>query len=90
MFYTPLLAAGYAGDPFAAIEAVVSWDQFTRTVAEANALAQPEDFDYLERLVGDYSQLRRYAPYCWKSLPSNLRRRVKTWLPRWLHCVPLT
>ena len=51
-----------AADPFAAIEAVMSWDQFTRTVGEANALAQPEDFDYLERLVGYYSQLRRYAP----------------------------
>ena len=51
-----------AVDPFAAIEAVVSWERFLRTVSEAEALARPEDFDYLERMVDYYPQLRRYAP----------------------------
>lgn len=31
------------GDPFAAIEAVVSWDAFAESVSEAQKLAQPED-----------------------------------------------
>jgi hypothetical protein len=35
---------------FAAIESVVSWDRFESSVAEAQALAQPDDFDYLSLL----------------------------------------
>ena len=50
------------GDPFAAIEAVISWDAFTESIAEAERLAQPEDFDYLALVGDDFNQLRRYAP----------------------------
>ncbi|MBV8384935.1 MAG: Tn3 family transposase [Planctomycetaceae bacterium] len=50
------------GDPFRAIEAVVPWEVFTRSVTEAEKLAQPEDFDYLHRIGDGYSQIRRYAP----------------------------
>ena len=50
------------GDPFRAIEAVISWEAFTRSVTEAEKLAQPEDFDYLHRIGDGYSQIRRYAP----------------------------
>ena len=32
------------GDPFAAIEAVMSWDAFAVSVTEAQKLAQPDDF----------------------------------------------
>jgi TnpA family transposase len=58
-----LLEARQAGaDPFAAIEAVISWDAFTQSVTEAEKLTQSEDFDYLP-LIGDgYSQIRRYVP----------------------------
>lgn len=58
-----LLNAKLTGaDPFEAIEAIVTWDLFTRCVAEAETLAQPEDFDYLH-LIGDgFTQLRRYTP----------------------------
>ena len=44
-----LLAAKEDGaDPFfAAIEKIVSWVDFARTVSEAEQLAQPEDFDFL-------------------------------------------
>jgi hypothetical protein len=49
-------------DPFEAIERVVSWEQFTQSVQEAEKLARPEDFDYLGLLSNHYSQLRRYTP----------------------------
>ena len=50
------------GDPFAAIEAVIPWDLFGESIAEAEKLARPAEFDYLV-LVGDgFTQLRRYTP----------------------------
>jgi hypothetical protein len=49
-------------DPFAAIEAVMSWDAFAESVTEAQKLAQPEDFDFLHRVGESYAMLRRYAP----------------------------
>jgi hypothetical protein len=50
------------GDPFAAIEAVIPWEVFTETIAEAERLAQPEEFDYLARVGDGFNQLRRYTP----------------------------
>ena len=50
------------GDPFAAIEAVMSWDAFAQSVTEAQKLAQPDDFDFLHRIGESYATLRRYAP----------------------------
>ncbi|VVE10856.1 hypothetical protein PHO31112_02619 [Pandoraea horticolens] len=50
------------GDPFAAIESIIPWDAFSDSINEAEALARPEDFDFLA-LVGDgFTQLRRYTP----------------------------
>ncbi len=58
-----LIEAKQAGsDPFAAIEAVMSWDAFTESVTEAQRLAQPEDFDFLHRIGEHHATLRRYAP----------------------------
>ena len=58
-----LLAAKKDGvDPFAAIEKVVSWEDFARTVSEAEQLAQPEDFDFLGLISNGFPQLRRYTP----------------------------
>ena len=53
-------AAG--GDPFAAIEAVLSWDRFKASVTEAHKLAQPADFDYLSLLDDRYTSVRKFAP----------------------------
>ena len=53
-------AAG--GDAFAAIESVLSWDRFETTVAEAQKLAQPEEFDYLAMLDDRCGNLRKFAP----------------------------
>lgn len=58
-----LVEAKQAGmDPYDAIEAVLPWDDFTKSVAEAAQLAQPESFDHLHLVGENYSTLRRYTP----------------------------
>lgn len=49
-------------DPYKAIEAIVSWEEFTKSVAEVDELMRPESFDHLPRIADGFSQLRRYAP----------------------------
>jgi TnpA family transposase len=41
---------------------VLPWTKFESTVAEAQALAQPEEFDYLALLDDRYSSMRKFAP----------------------------
>jgi TnpA family transposase len=55
-------ARSSGADAFAAIEAVVSRSKFESTVAEAQTLAQPEEFDYLALLGDRYSSVRKFAP----------------------------
>jgi TnpA family transposase len=55
-------ARSSGGDAFAAIEAVLPWFKFELTVAEAQTLAQPEEFDYLALLDERYGSVRRFAP----------------------------
>ena len=55
-------ARANGGDVFAAIEAVLPWPKFESTVAEAQTLAQPEEFDFLALLNERYSSMRRFAP----------------------------
>ena len=38
------------------------WERFVETVAEAEDLALPEAFDFLEHLKDHHRRLRRYAP----------------------------
>jgi TnpA family transposase len=58
-----LLDAKQSGqDPFAAIEAILPWEAFTESIAEAEQLSQSEDFDYLALLGESFPQLRRYTP----------------------------
>jgi hypothetical protein len=49
-------------DPFAAIEAVIPWEPFTASVAEAEKLSRDEAFDPLALLTDYFSTLRKYAP----------------------------
>ena len=56
-------ARSSGGDVFAAIEAVLPWSKFESTVAEAQTLAQPEEFDFLALLDERYSSLRKFAPF---------------------------
>jgi TnpA family transposase len=55
-------ARSTGGDVFAAIETVLPWPKFESTVAEAQTLAQPEEFDYLALLDERYSSVRKFAP----------------------------
>ena len=58
-----LLEAKEAGsDPYAAIEAVIPWDEFTESVSEAELLARPEGFDHLHLVGENFASLRRYTP----------------------------
>jgi hypothetical protein len=57
-----LTAKREGADPFEAIESIVSWEDFARTVSEAEQLAQPENFDFLGLISNGFPQLRRYAP----------------------------
>ena len=64
-----LLNAKESGDdPFAAIGAIIPWDIFSESIAEAEKLAQPEDFDYLALVADSFNQLRRYTPTLLESL----------------------
>ncbi|WP_232461084.1 Tn3 family transposase [Burkholderia ubonensis] len=49
-------------DAFKAIESVISWDAFSKSVTEAEQLAQPEAFDFLREIGDHYATLRRYVP----------------------------
>jgi TnpA family transposase len=49
-------------DAFDAITAVISWERFRTTVAEAEALARPESFDAHQKLGEHYAGVRRWSP----------------------------
>lgn len=49
-------------DPFVALETVMPWDSLVASVAEAEQLSRPIDYDYLDLLDGQYNRLRRYTP----------------------------
>ncbi len=58
-----LIAAREAGlDPYEVLETVLPWERFVESVAEAEDLALPAAFDYLEHIEDYYSKLRKYAP----------------------------
>ena len=58
-----LLQAKQTGsDPFAAIEDIIPWDTFAKSITEARTLARSEGFDYLHLIGESYSQVRRYTP----------------------------
>src|SRR5215217_746310 len=58
-----LIAARESGaDPYALIEEFVPWERFVETVSEAEDLAVPGAFDFLEHLKDHHKRFRRYAP----------------------------
>jgi Tn3 transposase DDE domain len=52
-----------------ALASVISWDNFRVSVAEAEALAMGENFDFLDHLKSRYSYLRQYVPKLLSLLP---------------------
>ena len=56
-----LLEAKRSGsDPYVAIEKIISWDNFSKSVEEASKLAINEDFDFLHYIGENYQTVRRY------------------------------
>ena len=51
-----------AHDAFGAIATVIPWDRFRTTVAEAAALARPEEFDVLQDIGQHFAGIRRWSP----------------------------
>ncbi len=49
-------------DAFEAIAAVIPWERFRTSVAEAEALARPEEFDAYEKIGEHYAATRRWSP----------------------------
>jgi TnpA family transposase len=63
-----LIEARQSGrDPYALLEEFVPWERFVQSVAEAEDLALPEAFDFLEHLKDHHRRLRRYAPLLMES-----------------------
>lgn len=58
-----LLEAKQSGtDPYAAIETIIPWNDFTQSVTDADQLAQAESFDHLHLVSEQFNTLRRYTP----------------------------
>ena len=57
-----IAARGNQQDAFDAITAVIPWDRFLATVAEAGALARSEEFEPYQMLGEHYAGIRRWAP----------------------------
>lgn len=81
------LIAARAGqqDAFGAITAVISWERFQTSVAEAEALARPEEFDAFERIGEYYAATRRWSPafleaFTFEGVPAvaSLLRAIET------------
>jgi hypothetical protein len=49
-------------DAFAAITGVIAWERFRTSVAEAEVLMRPEEFDAYENIGEHYAGIRRWSP----------------------------
>lgn len=49
-------------DPYEVLEEMMGWERFVKSVAEAEGLAMPANFDYLDFLEAGHAHVRRYAP----------------------------
>ena len=49
-------------DAFGAITGVIAWERFRTSVAEAEALMRPEEFDAYQNLGEHYAGIRRWSP----------------------------
>jgi len=82
-----LIAAREAGqDPFEAITAVMPWERFRASVAEAEALARPEDFDSYEGLGEHYAAMRRWRRRFSPPSPFRAGRPPPRCCARSTHC----
>ncbi|WP_045509247.1 Tn3 family transposase [Bacillus amyloliquefaciens] len=49
-------------DVFEVLESVIEWNSFVSSVEEAQELARPDDYDYLDLLQKRFYSLRKYTP----------------------------
>jgi TnpA family transposase len=67
-----LLDAKESGsDVFKAIETIIPWEQFCKSIVDAENLSKPEKYDFLFLLSERFCQLRRYTPSFLDSLEMN-------------------
>lgn len=67
-----LLDAKESGsDVFKAIETIIPWEQFCKSIVDAENLSKPEKYDFLFLLSERFGQLRRYTPSFLDSLEMN-------------------
>jgi TnpA family transposase len=58
-----LITARESGkDPYTVLDEILPWERFVASVAEAQELAMPQSFDYLDFLEAGHTYVRRYAP----------------------------
>ncbi len=48
-------------DPFESLQSIISWEQFVQSVEQAEELARPAEFDYLDLLDNHYGHFRKFA-----------------------------
>jgi TnpA family transposase len=63
-------------DAYGAITMLMPWERFRATVAEAEALARPEEFDVYQTLGEHYAGIRRWSPaflgaFVFESVPAS-------------------
>lgn len=56
-----IIARQDEADPYEAVEKIIDWTTFILSVVEAEELARPEDFDYLDLMNNHYSWVRQYS-----------------------------
>jgi TnpA family transposase len=49
-------------DPYKVLDEMMGWERFVASVTEAEGLAMPANFDYLDFLEAGHKHVRRYAP----------------------------
>ncbi len=64
-------------DPFSLIESIITWDEFTKSITEAEHLSKPESFDYYNLVGNSYSQIRRYIPAFLEAIELNAAPAAK-------------
>jgi hypothetical protein len=57
-----IVARENGDDPYRVLDELVGWERFVASVSEAEALALPQSFDYLDFLEAGHHHVRRYAP----------------------------
>ncbi len=67
-------------DVFEVLESVIEWNSFVSSVEEAQVLARPVDYDYLDLLQKRFYSLRKYTPTLLKVLKFHSTKSNETLL----------